>query len=970
MSDIGYATLSIIPSALDFGKKLAEQVVPEAEIAGRSAGLALSKGAAEGGAGFLDFGKKSAIALLAVGAGSAKLAVDFQDSTTKLVTGAGESEEAIGKVKQGLLDMAPAVGIGPDALAKGMFLVESAGFHGADGLKVMAAAAEGAKIGGAQTADVANALTTVMKDYDLGAGKAADTTSKLVATVASGKTNMTDLSGALSAVVPAAAAAHINLNDLLGSIGTMTGEGISAQQSAQDLASTIASLSNPTAEQSKAMAQMGLNSMDVASHLGENGLSGTMGTLYQAVMQHMGPAGTVLESAFNQSKLAAASAKTELENLPPSLQKLGQGYLDGTVTQKEWAKELKTQPALVQGLAKQFATTAKEANGFSDTLKSGKGDAKTFNAAMADMLGGSTGLATSLALTGTHSKDLTANIKSIGSASTETGGHVKGWEETQKDLGTQLSQAGAGIEAMGVKIGTKLIPPISEALKTGESWISSLMKNTPLFYTVAGIIGTVLVVAITAYIGKLVWGAVESAINFAKMVGEVVAWAAKTAASIVGTLGRWVWYAGQWLANTAITLAQWTAKNAVAFAEWAANTARQTASSIATWVRYNAMVAAENAKGLAAMLAGNVKALATWVAETVASGAKAVAVWVANSAKTVAAIAIQSAAFIAQKAVLIGGAVAMGVATAAQWALNVALDANPIALIIIAIVALVAALVWFFTQTKLGQDIWKNLCDFFQTAFQAVVDFLTAAWNGIVAFFQWAIGLIVEVVKIEFALIQTFIVQPIQAAIAWLTGAWNNTVSFFQTVIGNIGRAVSDGFNNVLSFVESIGGKIGAAIGDAGKWLFNSGKAIIQGLIDGISSMIHAATSAVGNVMGAIANFFPHSPAKEGPFSGKGWTLYSGAAMADGLAEGMNSRLTVVRNSAVNLMGAASDALVPTLPTVSAPTPAEGGFAGAVASAFQGGDSTTLNYTQVGGQGFTAEQELQRAARMLKQRRR
>lgn len=435
-----------------------------------------------------------------IGVESIKMAANFQAATTQLVTGAGESSKNLEMVRQGLLKMAPAVGMGPEALAKAMFLVESAGFHGADGLKVMQAAAEGAKIGGADATVVANGLTTAMSDYHLSASQAATVTSKLVTTVASGKTNMSELAGSLSSVAPVAAAAHVNLNQLLGAMATMTGEGISAQQSAQNLAGTISALSNPTAMQTKTMAQMGLSSIDVAKNLGKNGLTGTMTELTDAVLHHMGPAGLVLQSSFNQSTIAAKSAQDMLGKLPKSLQALGQKFLENKVTQKEWMASLKGQDVLTANLGKQFATVAKGANGFSDSLKSGGGSAKTFNAMMANMTGGTTGLNTALALSGSNASTFSANVKNIGSAAAEAGGHVKGWGDTQKDFNTQLDQAKAAISTVAISIGDKLLPVVTGATTGFMKFFNYLQANQPVAIALGITVGALAVGLSSLYV--------------------------------------------------------------------------------------------------------------------------------------------------------------------------------------------------------------------------------------------------------------------------------------------------------------------------------------------------------------------------------------------------------------------------------------------------------------------------------------
>lgn len=71
--------------------------------------------------------------------------------------------------------------------------------------------------------------------------------------------------------------------------------------------------------------------------------------------------------------------------------------------------------------------------------------------------------------------------------------------------------------------------------------------------------------------------------------------------------------------------------------------------------------------------------------------------------------------------------------TLAQLGFNTALLANPIGIVIAAVAALVVGLTYFFTQTKVGQDVWKNFTSFMSTAFKATGDFLHTVWNGILS---------------------------------------------------------------------------------------------------------------------------------------------------------------------------------------------------------------------------------------------
>jgi TP901 family phage tail tape measure protein len=214
------------------------------------------------------------------------MAADFQESMTSLVTGAGESQAAIGKVSKGILSMAPVVGESTSQLASGMYMIESAGYHGAAGLTVLKAAAEGAKVGSADLGTVADALTTALNDYHMPASAAAQVTSQLVETVASGKTHMQDLAGSLAAVLPAASSAHVSLQQVLGAMATMTAKGTPAADAATYLRQTILQLSNPSKAASDEMKLLGLNATNISQNLGSRGLTGTLAILQTAIEQH------------------------------------------------------------------------------------------------------------------------------------------------------------------------------------------------------------------------------------------------------------------------------------------------------------------------------------------------------------------------------------------------------------------------------------------------------------------------------------------------------------------------------------------------------------------------------------------------------------------------------------------------------------------------------------------------------------
>lgn len=196
-----------------------------------------------------------------------KKAGDFQQGITQLSTGAGELNSNLGLVSAGLLKMAPEVGESTKELESGMYLIESSGQHGADALRILKDAAEGAKVGNADLADVANGVTTALTDYAMSATQSSAVTNDLIATVASGKTTMGALASSLKDILPIASSAGISLNGVSSAMATMTGEGVPAGQAADYLRGMVLSLIAPSVEGKKALANIGLSAQQVASEM-------------------------------------------------------------------------------------------------------------------------------------------------------------------------------------------------------------------------------------------------------------------------------------------------------------------------------------------------------------------------------------------------------------------------------------------------------------------------------------------------------------------------------------------------------------------------------------------------------------------------------------------------------------------------------------------------------------------------------
>jgi phage-related protein len=123
--------------------------------------------------------------------------------------------------------------------------------------------------------------------------------------------------------------------------------------------------------------------------------------------------------------------------------------------------------------------------------------------------------------------------------------------------------------------------------------------------------------------------------------------------------------------------------------------------------------------------------------------------------------------------------VVMGISTAAQWALNVAMTANPIGIVIVAIGALVGAFIVLWNKSEGFRNFWINL-------WEKVKAIVTSAWEGIKAGFE----------KIK---------NGISAVKEKVSTMWNGVKEKTSELWGGVKNVVSEKLNNIKSTYDAHG---------------------------------------------------------------------------------------------------------------------------------------------------------------------
>ena len=324
-----------------------------------------------------------------------------------------------------------------------------------------------------------------------------------------------------------------------------------------------------------------------------------------------------------------------------------------------------------------------------------------------------------------------------------------------------------------------------------------------------------------------------------------------------------------------------------------------------------------------------------------------------------------TAALVAQRVAQMASVAAMAAVraatvawTAAQWLLNAALTANPIGLVVAAVAALVAGVVLAYTKIGWFRDavntawsviksatlaVWSWVKTFIPQAWDFIINFVktyhpvgiiashwsqikaaaaaawswvknkvSSLWSGLVRLFKTyhPVGIIAS----HWSQIKAGVSSWWNSIRNTAANLWRRVVSVFRSgspvaVVRNIWVAVRNAFvrgvNNSVAAARSLPSRLRSIFFGLGGMLVNSGWNLIIGFTRGINRAASHAVNAARNVVRRVRNLFPFSPAKDGPLSGRGYTTYSGKALAVDFASAIQAQEGQVKTAAQRIAAAA-----------------------------------------------------------------
>ena len=188
------------------------------------------------------------------------------------------------------------------------------------------------------------------------------------------------------------------------------------------------------------------------------------------------------------------------------------------------------------------------------------------------------------------------------------------------------------------------------------------------------------------------------------------------------------------------------------------------------------------------------------------------------------------------------------IAGGAMKAFSAVASLGPWGIIAVAIAAVVAALTYFFTQTKTGKALWQEFTTWLSGAWQSLVGVATTVWNAI----GNAINAVVNFIKPYWQGLVTFFTGIWTSIVAGVAPIWQGLVNVFNSIISAIvavWQALAPIIVPIVAGVVAIIGATLITIVTVFQTVWNMLVPIVQVVWQLISAIVTTAISVLGTVI-------------------------------------------------------------------------------------------------------------------------
>ena len=188
------------------------------------------------------------------------------------------------------------------------------------------------------------------------------------------------------------------------------------------------------------------------------------------------------------------------------------------------------------------------------------------------------------------------------------------------------------------------------------------------------------------------------------------------------------------------------------------------------------------------------------------------------------------------------------IAGGAMKAFSAVASLGPWGIIAVAIAAVVAALTYFFTQTKTGRALWQSFTTWLSGVWQSLVGVATTVWNAI----GNAINAVVNFIKPYWQGLVTFFTGIWTSIVAGATPIWQGLVNVFNSIISAIvavWQALAPIIVPIVAGVVAIIGATLITIVTVFQTVWNMLVPIVQVVWQLISAIVTTAISVLGTVI-------------------------------------------------------------------------------------------------------------------------